>query len=431
MGCTNLQILDISNWNTQKINNLSHTFSNCISLQNLNLSNWDTHNIQNLAYCFAYSNRLWRNNLRIATWNVAKVNNFYGTFSGMGMGSMMNIFNLLNLSLFNWNTYVNTANLELMFAPASVWNQWAGGSICLNNFRFNNLMHINNIFGRTNNQYENVTIYVRDYFAKNLLTNLYPTTNFTIATEFTIENPNSITIMNNTTQIYKFPFYGSAPEIRDQDFITYFWHPGDEEDYPIGTNSTASISIDWDAQEIILSLDIKEEENKTLTYYVKGTDAPVRTFSIPIIVTPYISQYYSVEQLDCDYGFELDENNYYYPPLISLSSDQYSTWAVCKINFKTGTGKIIIDCLSYLTTSSLYSEYGVLSKIDTPLSLMSGSDDSSAIYKSFSGGTYNNYNIQSQTYTNIDENEHFIYIKFKRDYPTPKGGDFRFKVRFE
>ena len=41
-GCKSLKSLDISSFNTEKVNRLDYTFSNCISLTSLNLASFNT-----------------------------------------------------------------------------------------------------------------------------------------------------------------------------------------------------------------------------------------------------------------------------------------------------------------------------------------------------------------------------------------------------
>ena len=51
-GCKSLTNLNLSNFNTQNVNNMECMFSYCKSLNNLNLSNFNTQNITNMAGMF-------------------------------------------------------------------------------------------------------------------------------------------------------------------------------------------------------------------------------------------------------------------------------------------------------------------------------------------------------------------------------------------
>ena len=54
--CTNLKYLDLSNWDTSNVTNMSYMFyyqnSSETSLKNLNIGNWDTSNVTNMSYMF-------------------------------------------------------------------------------------------------------------------------------------------------------------------------------------------------------------------------------------------------------------------------------------------------------------------------------------------------------------------------------------------
>ena len=51
-GCSSLTSLNLSNFNTNNVNNMSHMFSNCSSLTSLNLSNFNTNNVTDMRSMF-------------------------------------------------------------------------------------------------------------------------------------------------------------------------------------------------------------------------------------------------------------------------------------------------------------------------------------------------------------------------------------------
>ena len=51
-GCKSLKDIDISNFNTQNVTNMSHMFENCKSLINIDLSSFDTQNVTNMNFMF-------------------------------------------------------------------------------------------------------------------------------------------------------------------------------------------------------------------------------------------------------------------------------------------------------------------------------------------------------------------------------------------
>ena len=55
--CNKLLSLDLSNFNTNNVNNMSRMFYNCSSLTSLNLSNFNTNNVNNMYDMFFGVNR--------------------------------------------------------------------------------------------------------------------------------------------------------------------------------------------------------------------------------------------------------------------------------------------------------------------------------------------------------------------------------------
>ena len=53
-GCSSLKELNLSNFNTNNVNNMSGMFSGCSSLEELNLSNFNTNNVINMVNLLIY-----------------------------------------------------------------------------------------------------------------------------------------------------------------------------------------------------------------------------------------------------------------------------------------------------------------------------------------------------------------------------------------
>ena len=51
--CYSLTNLNLSNFNTNNVNNMSYMFSHCYSLTNLNLSNFNTNNVNYIDHIFS------------------------------------------------------------------------------------------------------------------------------------------------------------------------------------------------------------------------------------------------------------------------------------------------------------------------------------------------------------------------------------------
>ena len=50
--CSSLKEINLSNFNTNNVTNMSYMFSECSSLKDLNLSNFNTTNVTNMNYMF-------------------------------------------------------------------------------------------------------------------------------------------------------------------------------------------------------------------------------------------------------------------------------------------------------------------------------------------------------------------------------------------
>ena len=55
-GCDSLTSIDLSNFNTQNLTNMSYMFSECNSLTDINLSNFNTEIVTNMSYMFSECN---------------------------------------------------------------------------------------------------------------------------------------------------------------------------------------------------------------------------------------------------------------------------------------------------------------------------------------------------------------------------------------
>ena len=52
MDCSSLTSLNLSNFNTDNVQNMSYMFCDCSSLTSLHLSNVNTYNVNNMNYMF-------------------------------------------------------------------------------------------------------------------------------------------------------------------------------------------------------------------------------------------------------------------------------------------------------------------------------------------------------------------------------------------
>ena len=75
-----LQTLDVSSWNTAKVESMSYMFKGCSGLISLDVSNFDTSNVKYMSSVFYNCSSL--TTLDLSNWNVAKGVNMSGMFNG-------------------------------------------------------------------------------------------------------------------------------------------------------------------------------------------------------------------------------------------------------------------------------------------------------------------------------------------------------------
>ena len=87
-NCKSLTNLNLSNFNTQNVTNMSSMFAGCNSLTNLNLSNFNTQNVTNMSYMFLGCQSLTKENL------ITKNNKILKEFEGklISFGKNFNLF---------------------------------------------------------------------------------------------------------------------------------------------------------------------------------------------------------------------------------------------------------------------------------------------------------------------------------------------------
>lgn len=123
------------------------------------------------------------------------------------------------------------------------------------------------------------------------------------------------------------------------------------------------------------------------------------------------------------YGFEINDNGYHE----SQNKGVGSSYALCKVKIVTdGTQAVYVDCINY--AESTY-DYGILSKIDTALSLSIGADSTDKVQHTFSGS--HSASVQTVDYGVLSAGEYYIYIKYIKDSRDDYNNDsLQFKVRF-
>ena len=64
-GCSSLQSINLSSFNTTKVKNMSWMFFGCSSLQSINLSSFNIINVKDMSYMFSGCTSLKKDNVKI------------------------------------------------------------------------------------------------------------------------------------------------------------------------------------------------------------------------------------------------------------------------------------------------------------------------------------------------------------------------------
>ena len=107
-GCSNLNSLDVSNFNTQNVKSFSFTFYNCSMLTNLDVKSFNTQNVVNMTQMFAGCSRL--TSLELGNFNTSNVTSMAAMFSKCS--------ELTNLDVSSFNTQKVTS-MSSMFLGCS------------------------------------------------------------------------------------------------------------------------------------------------------------------------------------------------------------------------------------------------------------------------------------------------------------------------
>ena len=165
-----------------------------------------------------------------------------------------------------------------------------------------------------------------------------------------------------------------------------------------------------------------EGETAIIVNATNGNYSQSETFNISVLEELPFS--YAVESVEGSYyGFSLKSNGYYE----SQNKGEKDSYALCKVKFYVPTNSTIyVDCINYAENNY---DYGLLSNLDTTLELNYNAD-SKNVYYNFKGKSAES--IQTVTYNNVPVGNHYLYIKFIKDYTGNSGNDtLQFKIRYE
>jgi len=110
--CTSLKSINFASFDTSKVCNMSCMFYHCISLKSLDLSSFNTNNVENMIYMFSGCTTL--ESLNLSSFNTSKVKNMSFMFGGCSS------LKELDLSSFRIN---NVDEMKLMFEGCNNLNK--------------------------------------------------------------------------------------------------------------------------------------------------------------------------------------------------------------------------------------------------------------------------------------------------------------------
>ena len=155
-GCENLTNLDLSNLNTKKVINMCRMFSKCNSLKSIDISKFDTKNVTDMSYMFCGCKNL--TNIDLSNFDTQNVTNICFMFGGCGalqsldlsnvntknVNNMTGMFSecesLKNINLLNFNTQKVTNMCDMFKKCRSLQN------INLSNFNTENVTNMSFMF---------------------------------------------------------------------------------------------------------------------------------------------------------------------------------------------------------------------------------------------------------------------------------------------
>ena len=130
IDCYSLTSLDVTSWNTSNVVNMNGMFSFCNKLTNIDVSNWDTSKVNSMINLFYNCNSL--TSLNVSKWDTSRVVNMEGLFSAC--------ISLSSIDVTKWDTS-NVNNMSNMFSYC-----YALTSLDLSNFNTTNVTDMSYMF---------------------------------------------------------------------------------------------------------------------------------------------------------------------------------------------------------------------------------------------------------------------------------------------
>lgn len=379
-----------------------------LNMQNLNFGNSNQEDLFGLTNCrnLGYAN--------FYNWN------FYFRNYNANMG-FRNCTNLEWVDLSNWN--IN----RLLTVNGLFWNCQRLKNVYLNNWNLegkNAYSFWNNAFRDVSN---NCIVWVKDDIAYDSIKSVYPSLDVRPCVPLGGVDPESKDMMEGTVRKYSIPFYGNSPDIEAHKLglgvtepeypLSYYGTEADNYGRPIINYETNTIDF------CVKAAEGAQGSTALLSFTLSDTLGNSWSFTCDFRIIPYVERAYTVSDISgASYGFKLNSNGYYE----SQNKGVDNSYAICRVDFH-GTNKIIFDCINYAESNY---DFGILSNVDSTLSLSNSEDSSAVIFKSFRG--QQSPDIVSVVYDGGDPQDHFIYVKYRKDGSVNKNYDsLQFKIRFE
>lgn len=117
---------------------------------------------------------------------------------------------------------------------------------------------------------------------------------------------------------------------------------------------------------------------------------------------------YKVENISTDYGFFLNDNNFYESS--NKGNTCNNTYSKCRLYInKKEAGDVILECINFAESSY---DYGIIGNIDKELTNSHNADSSNVL---FTFKSKQSSNIVEVTIPNVPSGEHFVEIKYIKD----------------
>jgi surface protein len=145
-NCSQLQQLDVSNWDVSNVTTMIQTFDSCSQLQQLDVSRWDVRSLTNLQGAFSYCSQLQQ--LDVSSWDVKNLVNIGNLFQGC--------FAIKLLDLRNWDmssltslgyVFYQCTSLESLIGGKTIDDVLTNNISCFNGLKVSNAY----MFYRANN----------------------------------------------------------------------------------------------------------------------------------------------------------------------------------------------------------------------------------------------------------------------------------------